>query len=659
MRLSISEFLCEKLDYSIPALAGIPALVRAGDIAAAEAVFAGYIRKTLDPDRFFRIPYRPMNTGREILREETERQAAQRLAKGGIVAVGFCHYFPGGCVDYNVNPTPDGYVEWTQLHRHPEFRMLGHLYREEPDETYVETFLTLFNTWYEQCECPGEELPTGRFVGPFASIHIGIRLAFNWFYALHAFLPSPRITDHFISLFFTSVWENANRLRMYPSFENWLIMEMNGLFFAGTLCPFFADGAEWQAYAAARLTQELENSLYPEGFQYEMTTAYHSVAVSNYTQAAELCLAYGVDAPFMDALGLAFDFYPKMSKGNFRLPALNDGEHTNVAYWCSEGLKYFPEKEHLRFFASAGREGNAPAEKDTILPYCGIAVLRDGWGRDDQWAFFESGPLGRAHQHEDKLMFLLSAYGRDMLDDPGCSKYDKSLYRSYEISSFAHNTGVVDGLSQNRRGVYRWRTGDPLDQSAQLAAELGADADVLDGVYDEGYGANQLQATHRRRVIKVKKHPFSAVPFYVIIDRYESRDGAEHTYETLWNMKDVPLTVLSGDTMHRIEADFRRRIWKDEDGIRHEEEDRRRVTLTLFCDGEMTVRRGCTSPCRGWAGRDKPAPALSFARRGSEAQIVTVLCPSDTGCPITRFTADENGVTVFGADTAFPIPHSR
>ncbi len=659
MRLSVSEFLSAKLDYSIPALAGIPQMIAAGDIPAAEAAFADYIRKNLDPDRYFRIPFTPLNTGREILREESYEQAAERLSKGGIVSVGFCHYFPGGIVDYNINPTPDGYVEWTQVHRHHEFRMLGKLYRDNLDEKYTETFLKLFNAWYEQCECPGDELPTGRFVGPFASIHIGSRLANNWFYAIHAFLHSPLLTDHFISLFYTSVWENANRLRMYPSFENWLIIEMNGLFFAGTLCPFLADGDEWQAYASARLTKELNESLYPEGFQYEMTTSYHSVTVSYYIHAADLCRVCGIEAPFMDALGRAFDFYPKMSRGDFRLPALNDGENTDVAYWCAEGLKYFPEKEHLRFFASAGREGTAPAEKDTILPYCGIAVLRDGWDRDDQWAFFESGPLGRAHQHEDKLMFMMSAYGRDMLDDLACSQYDKTPYRSFEISSFAHNTGVVDGYSQNRRAVYPWRTGDPLDQPANLSVRLGADADVLDGAYEEGYGPRLLQAAHRRRVIKVKENPLGMHPFYVILDRYESRDGEEHTYETLWNMKNVPLTIRVSGGLSRIEADFRRRVWRDENGRPHEDEDGRPVTMTLLCDGKITMRHGCESPCRGWVRRGVPAHALFFGRRGRTAQIVTVICPSDRGCPITHFTADENGVTVFAAETAFPIPHSR
>jgi len=630
MKLTTRDFLLHKIDHSLPALAPIPALLAAGDPDGAEAAFAGYLRTSLSPEKYFRIPYYPPENA-WLMKDESEYDAAERMARGMFMSVGFMHDFGEGGVQFEANPTPNQYKEWTwQLNRHHEWRMLGHLYRETGDEKYARLFADLFTAWRAQCECP-DDAPGGA-TKAFRTIEIGIRLTKIWHYAIHAFLHSPSLTDHLLCDIFASMWENANRVRLHPTKANWLIMEMAGLFHVGTLYPFFTDAAEWREYAAARLTAELDVQIYPDSFQYELTTGYHGVVIMNYGYAADICRAMEQPLPpaFHEVMRRAYGMYPKLSKPDLKTPALNDGGCADVAAQCAQGLALFPEKEELRYFASARAEGEPMLPKDTVMPYSGMAVLRDDWSADAQWAFFESAPFGRGHQHEDKLQFLLYAYGRDLLRDTGNYAYDTSEMRKFVLSTRSHNTVMVDGMEQNRRGRYEWHEED-IRKLSDLTAELGEARDVLEGIYDEGYGPEYLPVTHRRRVIKVKDHPLGLGTFYVIVDRMEPAEG-EHLYEAIFQLEDVPLKLDGLCGWSRAEADYGGG-----------------VTLTLISSGSAAVRRGCEAPFMGWRTPDVPAPAVLFGRRGGAEMLVTVVYPSESGCPITGISLDGGKLVIEAA----------
>lgn len=628
MRLTTAEFLKTKVDLTRPGLGEIPAKLDRGDLCGAEADFAAYLRATLRPDDYFQIPYyAPENVW--LKKGETEQDVAERLAHGEVMSCGFMHNFGEGGIRFEANPTPNQYREWTwQLNRHHEWRMLGHLYRETGDEAYARLFVSLFSQWRAQCECPDDV--SGHETKAFRTIEIGIRLTKIWHYAIHAFIFSPSLSDHVLCEIFASLWENANRLRLHPTHGNWLIMEMAGLFHCGVLYPFLPDAADWKKYAADRLTAELDVQIYPDSFQYELSTGYHGVVLSNYSYAVDLCRAMGEALPdrFLALLHLTFDLYPKLCQPNMRLPDLNDGGRPDAAAVSRRGIGYFPDKEELVYFATERREGRPIFPKDTVMMYSGMAVLRDSWEADSEWLYFESAPFGRGHQHEDKLQLLLYAYGRDLLCDTGNYAYDTSEMRRYVLSTRAHNTAMVDGLEQNRRGRYVWHDED-IGKRSDLAVQLGEDADILDGVYDEGYGKEYLPVVHRRRVIKVKNHPLGMKTFYIVLDRFTSPGKESHRYDVQWLLEDVPLVTKSCGTATRIDADYG-------DG----------VTFTLIADGALTLRRGSASPFMGWRTPDRPAPSLVFSKSGASAEIVTVLYPTDSHCPITALRKDETAITL-------------
>jgi len=181
----------------------------------------------------------------------------------------------------------------------------------------------------------------------------------------------------------------------------------------------------------------------------------------------------------------------------------------------------------FQWAASDGTRGTAPDHTSHYFPYAGQMVMRSGWEPDARYLLMDAGPFGLGHQHEDKLSLVVHAFGKQMLADPGNYAYDSSPWRKYTIDTPAHNTVLVDGLSQCRRKCDRetyvvqqppagnlWRSGPRLDYAA--------------GQYDEGYGPQRdVQVVHRREVVFVKPS------YWLVIDQLTG--SGRHRYESLWH----------------------------------------------------------------------------------------------------------------------------
>ena len=84
-----------------------------------------------------------------------------------------------------------------------------------------------------------------------------------------------------------------------------------------------------------------------------------------------------------------------------------------------------------------------------LLPALGHACLIDGEGpRRSEFHLSWSGGYG--HQHLDLLSLMLFSHGRESLSDLG---YTHTAYRPWAISTVAHNTVLIDGLSQVRGSI--------------------------------------------------------------------------------------------------------------------------------------------------------------------------------------------------------------
>jgi hypothetical protein len=622
MFITDEKFFCEKLDRTIPALSDIDVTYREKGLPAAEQQFADFIRGYLQPEKYFRMPY----YGRENIwakNDEDDFQAAERILTGELCSVGFFTKFPDTkSVDWESNPTENQYCEWTwQLSRHHEFRCLGRCYRETGDERYTRAFVDLIMSWCDQAICPETTEQMCCTTKCWRTIEAGIRMTKNWHYAIHAFYKSGYITDHVMTTIFKSVWEHGYRLRGFCSAANWLIMELSGLAHIVMLYPIFIESAEWKEYAFKRLSEEIDVQVYPDGFQYELSSSYHGTVFSNYNWVINTAKAMDYEIPDAVSKNLerTFEMYMKLCRPCGTVPNLNDGGEASVKVYAALGLSYFPHREDIRWFATEGKEGASPDFTSVALPYSGMATMRTSWDKDAIWFFMESAPFGKGHQHEDKLNVLMYAYGKDVLKDSGSYAYDTSDMRKFVLDTRSHNCAMVDDMSQNRRKNYAWEP-EMINKRSDLKWSFCADTDVVEGIYNEGYGPDLTPVTHKRKAIFFKKGIKGSLPFALIIDRLVSEDGGEHKYSVSYQMNTQHFTV-EGKT---YTADFG-------DG----------VSMSVIGSVEPDVVIAQKEPLyMGWRPRHVAgglevehyhAPCLRYHAFGNAGRVVTALYPSNNG----------------------------
>lgn len=635
-RLDDHEFFTNHVDTSRPGLEGIPAAVERGDYTEARRLFASEVRATLQPQRFLRID-RSFLSPTHSLPGETLAEAAERILTLKLVSCSTPHQFEGK-VDWFANPTYNQYREWTwQLSRHPDWAVLGQRYRETGDERYAEGFVKLFLSWVQQTAVEPLDSPSNA-TKAWRTIETGIRMGGSWQWALHSFYNSPHFTDDVLVTWYKSVWEHGWRLRNVHHSHNWLIMEQNGLGQIGILYPQFAEADEWKQFAFDVLVAELDNQVYPDGMQFELSTGYHQVNIRNYQWLWDVANACGETVPeaFRDGLARMHAANIKLMMPNGRLPDINDGGWHEVAVLMQQAAELYPERADFRWAATRGKAGTPPEETSIPLPYAGLFTMRSSWAPDALYAFFDGGPFGYAHQHEDKLNLLIHAYGRTLLTEAGNYAYDNSEMRRYVLSTRGHNTIRVDGEDQNRRLTFDRTLPAVLDQPAGASWHSDEQYDAVEAVYDEGYGSNaEIAVTHGRKVIFLKQGIGDTLgPCFLVVDRIVPQDGAAHEVEILWHLDTGAPDVLG--TVVRSRDANQPNIAVAPAGVPN-------LDVQIVSGQEAPVWQGWRSIKHHQQGEYEPIPTAVYHWRISKpARLVTLLYPlrPDEAWIVDRVEAD-------------------
>jgi len=150
-----------------------------------------------------------------------------------------------------------------------------------------------------------------------------------------------------------------------------------------------------------------------------------------------------------------------------------------------------------------------PAYRSVLLPDAGLAVMRDGWERDDGYLLLDFGPHGSNHGHPDKLSIIMVADGHHWIPDAGCAPHYCVFPEQYSWhkQTIAHNTITVDDKSQERceGKLVLWETDEQVD--------------IVSAEHSKGYPG----LVHRRTIV----HPRNE---YFLI--HDSVRIAAHTGET-------------------------------------------------------------------------------------------------------------------------------
>ncbi len=141
---------------------------------------------------------------------------------------------------------------------------------------------------------------------------------------------------------------------------------------------------------------------------------------------------------------------------------------------------------------STSKRDSTDATEAYLLPALGHACLGGGTG-DEQTQFHLTWSGGYGHAHADNLSLLLFSSGHELLSDLG---YTHTAYRSWTLSTAAHNTVVIDGQSQAFGGRNM-----PSDGSLRFFDARGQRVQVASADGTRGYPG--LATTYRRTVIVV------------------------------------------------------------------------------------------------------------------------------------------------------------
>ncbi len=647
MMLTDKQFYKAALDLSIPEMKEASDLFFAGKTAEAEKVFAAYVRSHVDYETYFSLPTVETDfTGQE----EKCIARADRICDGWFAPEGYAHQYVNLEMDWETNHTPNQYCEWVWvLSRHSEFIWLTQAYLITKNEKYVRAFEKIIESWIDQVEFPIADVANYHYSFShtgWRTIESGIRMITAWPYSIHTFLRDGYLSDSLIVKIFKSIWEHAFHLRYYCSSHNWLIIELTGFLNIACFYPFYDKSAAWKKFVFDRFVSECDVQFWPEGFQYELTTGYHFGVLHDYLLCIDRAKAYGIEIPqkMMDCIHRMYHGIIRILQPDRHLPDLNDGSDESMLHYIHQGLSYFPEDEIFRYFVSDGKEGTRPPYDSAVMPYIGHLAMRTGWEKDAIYALFDSAHHGWGHQHEDKLSFNLSAYGKNLLLDGGNYHYDTSKIRSMLCSSLGHNTALVDTYGQCRSKVFSTAEEERCVREripSDLAWNFGEDYECAEGTYDFGYGNAEIdiRVDHHRKVIFFKKGLGIAKPFFVLLDDFAPKDEKEHLYEIHFQLGTEPTT----ETEYSITADHG-------DG----------VSLTLIGDAPMEVHTAEYEPrFMGWkkirsAGTEHehlPAPAPCFVRKGGEEHFITVAYPAkDEICPIASVFCDAESFAIRMAD---------
>lgn len=621
-RLSDLKFF-ESLDLKVSALSAVKQAVEQEDWWRARKELAAHMRSRRKPIWFFNWRERTTLENQDM--EDDLVKKADKIVHNSLTSCQVLHEF-GLQIDWELNPID--YKEWTwQLSRHPFWVILGQVYWNTGDERYSAAFVRQMRHWIEHVLVPkGEDGNSWKFsanmgndqTNCWRTIECGIRMGQTWPSAFFYFLSSPSFTDDALCLMLKSMVEQVRHLIQWPRKGNWSTMEANGIYHVGVLFPEFKEAVEWRQLAMDRLYRELDEQVYPDGAQIELSSGYHQVSLKNFVKAYNLGQLNEQEMPkdYLSKLERMYNYNLYMVMPNFQLPALNDGDQIKIKPYMEEGFRFFPHRTDFQWAATTGKEGIKPETFSCAFPYAGHFVMRTGWERDDMYLFFDGGPFGFGHQHEDKLNIVACSNGRVQIVDPGNYPYNSSPWREYVISTRAHNTVMVDGMEQGRKGESpeSYLVSEPLPHTWVSEPYF----DYASASYNNGYGpARDRTVTHTRSILFVKPD------FWIVADFLNPSNNLPHTYEAMFHLDSKETKVVGNgrgiETRNDVGGDFG--IYT----LANEEIEIKVVSGQMEPDVQGWIPRGGPYECQ-------PIPTAIFSTEGSGTIVMAyVLCPKPEG----------------------------
>jgi hypothetical protein len=345
---------------------------------------------------------------------------------------------------------PNNDKEWAWLsNRHSQLNRVMEAYFDTGNTKYAE-YMDLFLRDFILASMPypaekrSESIWRGLEVAARAKI---------WSRVFYAMLQSDHISPATRLLILSSLPDHAHYNRNFHGGNNWLTMEISALATIVAYFPEYKASEKWMDYAIATMTESMKGQVYPDGVQTELSSHYHNVSLVNFELFKSLCEEAGRPLPeyFNQTIKDMYTYIAKAIRPDGHRVLNNDGDRGSDRSFILKAAERYNQPDWA-FLASNGLMGKEPSDGPSyFLPWAGQVISRSGYDSMAHWSFFDIGPWGSGHQHNDKLHLSVAAFGKDFLVDAGRYAYTGAVarkFRPYALSSKGHNLVVIDNKVQ-------------------------------------------------------------------------------------------------------------------------------------------------------------------------------------------------------------------
>lgn len=406
---------------------------------------------------------------------------------------------------------PNNDKEWAWLsNRHSQLSGVFSTYLETGNPKYAE-YIDQFLRDFIIKSMPYPAVKSGTSV--WRGLEVAAR-AKVWSRIFYGMINSAYISPATQLLMLASLPDHAHYNRNFHSGNNWLTMEISALATVAANFPEYKKSNEWLDYAIETMSESMKGQVYADGVQTELTSHYHNVSLHNFQLFQDICNRANKQLPdfFNNTIEDMYSYISHVVRpSGFRI-LNNDGDKGSDRDLIVKGAKKFnhPEWEYI---ATNGTSGIKPNDGPSYFyPWAGHFISRSGFDANAQWSFFDMGPWGSGHQHNDKLHISISAYGRDLLVDSGRFAYTGEVaekFRPYAKGTAGHNSILIDQKGQNAGP--RLATAPIGDHYFRITDDFDYAANSFDQYIDV-----TGEAKHTRAVLYVRGE------FWVVVDRIDT-----------------------------------------------------------------------------------------------------------------------------------------
>ncbi len=502
------KFIFEQIDLNYEGLDKVKKNYDKGDWIEACHQLLAYYEKSSQASKFRNNPPRPSDMTIALADTILKNVFEVQNVKGKVPLLEDGHrdwYYKG----------PNNDNEWAWLsNRHDQLFQVFDAYRKTGNPKYVryaDEFLRDFiiKSW----PYPAVKSSTSVWRG----LEVSFR-AKKWSEIFYSLLDNDNFQPATLLLMLSSLPEHAHYNRNFHAQKgNWLTMEISALATVSAYFPEYKLSRKWLEYAIEQMNQSMKEQVYPDGVQTELASHYHNVSLHNFQLFYDICQQVGLSLPqsYEQTLWAMYDYTAKIMRPDGSRILNNDSDRGNGKddnrNIILNALKKI-ENPEWEYIATNGKSGNMPLQRSFFYPWAGQLISRSGYDSNAHWSFFDVGPWGSGHQHQDKLHLSISAFGTDFLVDAGRFAYRGKVadkFRPYARSSAAHNVVLIDDKNQ---------TPGPL----KADTPLGKQHYKIDQNHDYAFGSfdrfDQLegQATHTRAFFYLKDQ------FWLVADRIQT-----------------------------------------------------------------------------------------------------------------------------------------